>query len=221
MDIRLWFKFNRKELCFFMKKFAIALLAALTVLLCAGCLDRGDMMTTSQSGLAASDGGEASNTDVEPESSGQSGGEDLAQETKEAAFFIAGNNAQGTEVAIDVPSDWQADGDRLIAEGLFTARFAIVLKLNEDAQPQSAIDGIITDDGGNPDEAVALELPGMSCKRCRAVVELGDEIGDGFVYYVFDDGMLAVIELLPAGGAEADKAAAEFEKSLGTLRIAG
>ena len=142
----------------------------------------------------------------------------LSEKTQSATFLIAGNNAQGTQLKIDIPESWTVDGDKIIANEQFVARFEIVLHYDNDAVEY--LQDLIAEENGNDVIIGELDILGMVVRYCETQIENADGVmQDGLRYYVCIGNQIASISLVPAPEVEINLQCKEFETYLTTLEI--
>lgn len=212
------------------RKFFIVMILAGCLYLSACAIQSTDNSSSSNSTANEITNGETSSQPseaVEEESSGQSTAIDteveekdsaLSEKTQSVSFLIAGNNAQGTQLKIDIPQSWTVEGDKIIANEQFVARFEIVSHYDSDAAEY--LQNLILEENGNDVVIVELDIPGMVVQYCETQIENADGImQDGFRYYVCIGKQIASISLVPAPEAEISLQCEEFETYLATLEI--
>ena len=169
----------------------------------------------------------------EPESAGSTAppsaeapsSSESAEATKTAAFSIAGNNAQGTTVTIDVPTQWETDGDKLISDGQIIARFEIILGIDTGGEGEafSYLENMRTwAMGENGSDAVIedLDIPGIEGVRCPAQIEnVPGEAAEGSRYYIGMDERAICIAFTPISGIDSETQRTEFEHCLASLKV--
>ncbi len=199
-------------------KFLIALLIAFCLCLSACATRNTDNASSSNSPTSETADGETgsqSNETIERESSSQS---TLSEKTQSATFFIAGNNAQGTSIKIDIPESWIVDGDKIIANEQFVARFEIAFVYDYD--PAEFLQDRIMETEGYDAVIEELDIPGMVVRYCETQIEDADGmIRDGLRYYVCIGNKMVMISFVPALEAEMNLQKEEFETYLATLEM--
>lgn len=148
---------------------------------------------------------------------GPSGGEELHEER----FFIAGNNAQGTDVVISLPEHWKAASlDKLVSESGCEVRFEIVLKAPNDLYDR---DAYFKGYEAEYSEIIASGDLGdlnADARYYHFLLEHDDGTREDKVdYYVFENGYMATIRLTPAPGKDIQSQRGEFEPYLATLKL--
>ena len=158
-------------------------------------------------------------------SAGSPSSSEFAEETKTATFSIAGNNAQGTTVTIDVPTQWETDGDKLISNGQIIARFEIILGIDTSGEGEafSYLENMRTwAIGENGSDAVIedLDIPGIEGVRCSAQIEnIPGEVLNGSRYYIGMDERAICIAFTPISGIDSETQRTEFEHCLASLKV--
>ena len=134
-------------------------------------------------------------------------------------FFIAGSNAQGTEITLEVPGGWYAEGDRLVAPGLFTARFEIALPYDSTVLPPiRAVTSL--EEGEGEDRQTASYSDNTEGHYYPARITLGNAAPvDGVRYYLANYNTIMTIALAPAGGTELETARQALESCLASLTV--
>lgn len=212
------------------RKFFIAMILAGCLYLSACAIQSTDNASSSNSNANKITNGETSSQPsetAEEESSGQSASIDteveekdstLSEKTQSVSFLISGNNAQGTQLKIDIPQSWTVEGDKIIADEQFVARFETVSHYDND--PAKYLQNLILEENGNDVVIIELDLPGMVVQYCETQIENADGImQDGFRYYVCIGKQIASISLVPAPEAEISLECEKFETCLETLEI--
>ena len=201
------------------KLFLAAVLAACVCL--SACSGQGE---TGSAGSTASSSAEAPSSSGSSEASETSGS---SEATKTATFSIAGNNAQGTTVTIDVPAQWEADGDKLISDGQIIARFEIILGIDTGGEGEafSYLENMRTWAAGENGSGAVIEdldIPGIEGVRCSAQIEnVPGEVVDGSRYYIGMDERAVCIAFTPISGIDPEPQRADFEQCLASLKIGG
>ena len=199
------------------KLFLAAVLAACVCLsACSGQSETESASSTAPSSAESPSSSESSEVLEASESS---------EATKTATFSIAGNNAQGTTVTIDVPTQWETDGDKLISNGQIIARFEIILGIDTSGEGEafSYLENMRTwAIGENGSDAVIedLDIPGIEGVRCSAQIEnIPGEVLNGSRYYIGMDERAICIAFTPISGIDSETQRTEFEHCLASLKV--
>ena len=141
-----------------------------------------------------------------------------SEDTKTVTFHLAGNNAKDTIVTLEVPAQWEADGDRLICDGQTIVRFEGVSRFDQDAAPY--LEDLAMDDNGSDITVEDAAIPGQEGKWCPARIEGRDgELAEGIRYYLAKGNLAVRIAYTPMPTGDFAAQRLEIEHVLSSLRL--